>query len=601
MRSSRFSRMSLRRQLILLFCLVILIPLLLLLGILYANAQRTVENDLTYAILQTLDQLAINIQYRMSAIMFSSSYLARNTDLYSLLLSSSTSLGDQITETYKLRNMLESVSTNLDVYRLRLFVDTDHLFTRDGLNIFPLSAAQDEPWYSVMISNMDTAIWQSTYWMHYPLSESIPVISHIRILRVPGQYSRILGFVVQDVQQNTFQQILAAANLQDQISIGIVDASGYFLSSANSQLLNTLSPHAQALTSIPTGSVSGRLKSNGTTVLYSRLAHTDWFILADISSLDAMNTIFRTSTGSMLVIVCIVLLVFSLCVFVLMQLFAGHVYRKTNAIIASVRLLGLEGLRDEELPSNHLNVLEKSINTLISSIRGMMDSIYQEKLYAKDMELKLMQAQINPHFLYNAIDQIYWKAIQHNAPAIAQMLGALARYFRLSLHKGQDIVTLADEIALIQSYLTLQKSRFGYRFTADIHVDAALSDCCLPKMTLQPLVENALLHGILRKNEPGRLSIDARLDEGFVLCAVLDDGLGMTKAACLQLLSSEESTRGSSSYGLYSVNKRLGLFFGASCALQISSKEGEGTTVSFRMPMRTLEDSSQTASTSPRP
>ena len=587
--SRRFQNMSLRGQLTLLFCLLILIPLFVLLGFLYANAQKTVEQELAHAISQTLDQVSINIEYRMSQIMLSSSYLTRNTDLYPLLLSRSASLGEQITETYKLRSMLESVSTSLDVYRLRLFVDSEHLFTRDGLNIFPISEAAEEPWYHSMMENADPSAWQSTYWVHYPLNEHIPVISHVRILRMPGQYSRILGFVVQDVQQNTFQRILAAANLQDQISIGIVDASGHFLSSADPELLNTLSPNARAMSAIPEDSSSGSLKSDGTTLLYSRIAYTDWLILADISSLNAVNTIFRTSTGSMLVIVCIVLAVLSLCIFVLMQFFARRVYRKTDAIIASVRRLGLDGLREELPPFNHLNVLEKSINVLISSLKGMMDSIYQEKLYAKDMELRLLQAQINPHFLYNAIDQIYWKAMQHNAPAIAQMLSALARYFRLSLHKGQDVVTLADEIALINAYLTLQKSRFGNRFTADIRVDPKFSACLLPKMTLQPLVENALLHGILGKTEPGCLSIDVQQDGEHILCAVADNGIGMTQEVCARLLSGEEASKTPSGYGLYSVNKRLNLFFGASCALEVQSEVNKGTVVSFRMPVRLPE------------
>ena len=167
------------------------------------------------------------------------------------------------------------------------------------------------------------------------------------------------------------------------------------------------------------------------------------------------------------------------------------------------------------------------------------------------------------------------------------MLSALARYFRLSLHRGEDIVTIADEIELIKAYLNLQKSRFGMRFSADIDLQEGAQEYILPKMTLQPLVENALIHGILNvPDRTGVICVSVRKEGDRILCTVRDDGIGMSASLRARLLEEPTSNETGSGYGVYSVKERLRLVFGEDCRFEIASEEGKGTAVSFSIPMK---------------
>ena len=142
--------------------------------------------------------------------------------------------------------------------------------------------------------------------------------------------------------------------------------------------------------------------------------------------------------------------------------FTRQIDKKTSELVMSMDSMQIQH-KPSGQPAN-LTMLESSVNALVNRTVELMDEVYREKLNAKDMELKLLQAQINPHFLYNIIDTIYWMAMRRNAADIADMLSALAKYFRFSLNKGRDIVPIEDEIELAHAYIRLQRARFPGRF-----------------------------------------------------------------------------------------------------------------------------------------
>jgi two-component system sensor histidine kinase YesM len=186
-------------------------------------------------------------------------------------------------------------------------------------------------------------------------------------------------------------------------------------------------------------------------------------------------------------------------------------------------------------------------------------------------------------------------AIGHNMHDISQMIDALAKYFRLSLNKGRDMMTVADELTLAQVYLDIQKSRFLNTFDYRIETDPKVMSCIVPKLTLQPLVENALLHGIRKmKSKQGMIRIAASRQEDYLVLSVTDDGIGMEEERARLLLVEplrETQTEGvGSSYGIYNVNERIKLYAGESSGLSICSSPGQGTTVTIRIKLNhTLE------------
>lgn len=145
-----------------------------------------------------------------------------------------------------------------------------------------------------------------------------------------------------------------------------------------------------------------------------------------------------------------------------------------------------------------------------------MEETYQSKVQEREAQLRALQAQINPHFLYNTLDTINWIAIGHNAPEISNMINGLAKYFRLSLNKGRDLVSVTDELNLAKVYLEIQQSRFPKSFEVHFIIEDGLDDLEMPKLTLQPIVENALLHGIRKsKGKTGTILIGAKKRTGF--------------------------------------------------------------------------------------
>lgn len=579
--------LPLKRQVSLLFFLLVFIPLVLIYCFLYVQAHGFLQRDFTQNTLQTLRQMSLNIDNRLASVLDTSSYLARNTELYRILQSDPEDLETQISDTGRLRSILESASVNDNIYRIRLFLNSQQPYTRDRYNIFPMADAADLPWYAALDADSHFISWQETYPVRYPLNHDAYVISLVRVLRDPSHYDRVLGLLVQDIRQSTLQAVLDSAQIPELISIHLVSEAGHILSAPDTDILGTAHPYTQELAALPKEQLSGEIQMNGSSILYTRLASTGWLIAGVFCRPGALHGILNSAIGSWFLPVSALLLAFSLCAYLSLRLFARYINQKSKELLSSVSTLELDGLPALAGPDSHFGTLEQSIGGLILSVRDLLEKTYQDRLRAKDIELRLLQAQINPHFLYNALDVIYWKALQYNAQDVAQQISTLSRYFRLTLHKGEDIVSIGDEIQLINAYLSLQKGRFGSRFTARLDVPPALHAYRIPKLTLQPLVENALLHGILKQNASGHVDIVMWQSNGQITCRIQDDGIGMPAEKVRCLLDPLASPEEVSGYGLYSVNKRLMLFFGDAHGLHIHSKIGEGTTVSFTIPQQT--------------
>ena len=201
------------------------------------------------------------------------------------------------------------------------------------------------------------------------------------------------------------------------------------------------------------------------------------------------------------------------------------------------------------------------------------------------MELALLQSQINPHFLYNTLDTIIWLVETGKNEQAVEMVTSLSNFFRSSLSKGRDIITLGEEEIHVRSYLEIQQVRYRDILCYEIHVQPELRGCVLPKLTLQPLVENALYHGIKLRRGLGHILVDAAQEDGNVRICVRDDGAGMTPERLQQLrqsLDAEEQI----GFGLRTVYRQLRLLYGAQCSMELESEPNAGTAVTLRFPIR---------------
>ncbi len=241
---------------------------------------------------------------------------------------------------------------------------------------------------------------------------------------------------------------------------------------------------------------------------------------------------------------------------------------------------------------DEITELGMSFNIMIGKIKELLDSKMKEQQELKKAELRALQAQINPHFLYNTLDTIIWMAEAKQTSQVVEIVSALSRFFRISLSKGMDWITIGEEVERTRSYLTIQKMRYRDILDFKIEVEEIVTEYTVLKLILQPLVENALYHGIKNKRQGGTIWVRAlRKNEAEILLEVEDNGIGFTPDKLAQLRAELDDDSGDikleSGFGIGNVNKRIRLYYGKPYGLSVRSGYNTGTCVTLLIPAKT--------------
>jgi len=237
---------------------------------------------------------------------------------------------------------------------------------------------------------------------------------------------------------------------------------------------------------------------------------------------------------------------------------------------------------------SELDGLTDNLNIMAVKIQALIAENVREQQNLQKSEMKALQAQITPHFLYNTFDTIVWLAEEKKNDQVIDITRAFSSFFRISLNKGKDFLTVSEEFEHVKSYLTIQKIRYRDILDYEIEYMPEMADCQILKLLLQPLVENALYHGIKNKRGRGLLSVKGWRENNRLCFSVQDNGIGMTQEKLAnimkQISGSADPEDLNNVYGLYNVNKRLELYYDASTKLEITSQYQKGTTVYFSVP-----------------
>jgi len=243
---------------------------------------------------------------------------------------------------------------------------------------------------------------------------------------------------------------------------------------------------------------------------------------------------------------------------------------------------------------NHdeLSVLSNSFNNMASKLEQQVKSIRLEQENLRNMESKLLQAQINPHFLYNTLDTIIWLIEGDKNKEAIDIVVALSEFFRTVVSKGKDFITVREEVIHINSYLQIQQSRYKDILDYEINIPEDLYGYQILKLTLQPLIENSLYHGIKMLRARGKITITGEMVDEVMFFHVIDNGIGMDEAELNALRKEVEmpGSKQSTGFGLANVEKRIKLNYGNMYGLDIQSKKGEGTDIIIKIPARLLEN-----------
>lgn len=234
---------------------------------------------------------------------------------------------------------------------------------------------------------------------------------------------------------------------------------------------------------------------------------------------------------------------------------------------------------------DEIGQLVENFQSMTARIQEMINEKYEMGRAIKNAEFSALQAQINPHFLYNSLDLINCTALQQGVPQISDIIDALVSYYKISLSNGEDIITISQELKHASLYIDIQNLRFDKKTVLICDEPDWFSQYLIPKITFQPLIENAILHGILESDvESGEIHIEAKKNQSTLLLLIRDNGIGMSQKQLYELQNSSPKKKG---YGIKNVDERIKLLFGAEYGLTFSSIPGCGTTVTIRLPVIT--------------
>ena len=235
-----------------------------------------------------------------------------------------------------------------------------------------------------------------------------------------------------------------------------------------------------------------------------------------------------------------------------------------------------------------INSLSRSFNQLIQKIDNLLKKIKEDAKLQRQSEIKVLQAQINPHFLYNTLDALNWKALQHQDAEMTTLIRSLCDFYRISLSNGDEFIPIKDEIKHVECYLKIQSIRFKNQFTYDLEVEPHLLSMYCLKILLQPLIENAITHGLRPLDHPGEIHIRIFTQDNNIIMTVEDNGVGMSDQM-LNEVNNGLSNQALHKYGLYNINQRIRLTYGETYGIHIQSQINSGTKVTVTIPKIKVE------------
>jgi two-component system sensor histidine kinase YesM len=239
--------------------------------------------------------------------------------------------------------------------------------------------------------------------------------------------------------------------------------------------------------------------------------------------------------------------------------------------------------------NDEVGVLIYSVHNMANRINDMIHEQYSLEIKQKESQLQLLYQQINPHLLYNTLESIYWKSSLEGHSGSAEMIKDLSKLMRISLSRGRELITIEEELEHAKAYASLQQKRYEYGYTIRWAIEEDVLSCLIPKITLQPLIENAIIHGVINMGEDGEILVSASGNEGCVQLTVEDNGYKPADIADINRLLEDSDPEAGSGYGIRNVHKRIQLHFGSDFGLRYEARMPEGTRVIVVIPKRAAE------------
>lgn len=487
----------------------------------------------------------------------------------------------------EVRNLLlEYSAVYQDYLNIVLASSRGHYVSNDSYRIQKQDLSEEE-WYQDAIRAKGRPVVISSsigrnlqVWRNYSSDSYVSVAQGI----YENESSKLIGVVLIDLDKRSVQDLVGDITLGQTGFVFIMDSKGNVLYTPENKVVYRINP--VWFQGGESGSFKCRIQEMEYRIIYNQSEYTK---LTTVGLYDMGKTIegvsrVRSISVLLAVICCMVALLWSV-------LFSKTI---TTPISNLSRLMiraqtGDLTVRFDNHYRGEIGQLGDSFNAMVDKINELLLLVYQEQKQKREAEMKILQEQIKPHFLYNTLDSIQWMAKKYHAVDIVEIVRSLSNFFRISLSSGKEYITLREEMTLVLSYLEIQKFRYEDLFEYESDVDESLLDGMVPRLILQPLVENALYHGVKEsEQERGNIRICARREDEETFCVLVeDDGAGMSREECESingLLRAEVRSKDTRAFGVLNVHDRIRLSYGGAYGLYYEPRQGGGTIARVLLP-----------------
>lgn len=569
-------RLKIKQKLTLYFFVLIIISLLLVSTINSVLTTNSLEQQAMTYTEEVLSQVQRNIDL----------YIKNMEDVIWLI-----SNNDQVLGSLKQRNTGKgTIESQLGKYKKKypeiagiLIISKDYQVYSNDMSPLKRDFLTKEPWY------IKAKAEPSTYQM---FSAQVG-----RNIKLHGNYSadevvsiskaiydpltkEYLGVILIDLRSKVIKEVIDSVSFGKKGFVYVTDITGSKVYAPVNPIVYRIKQ--KWILSESSGFVRN-IKEGRYQIIHSYSEKTKWFIVGVFSLDETLKSVSKIQSYT--IIICLVVLALAASI----ALFFATSIAKPVARLQVLMKKAEEGdmdVRFELERDDEIGDLGKSFNAMIGEIKNLIELVYQEQQDKRDAELKMLQSQINPHFLYNTLDTIQWMALENDVDEIVDIIESLTKLFRIGLSKGKDLIPLGQEIQHVTSYLAIQQVRYEDRMTYRVDIDEDIMGVMVPKLILQPLVENSIYHGIKGKSGRGEIVISGKkLHEG-VLLEVRDDGAGIKRGKLAEIREglSHNIFENKVGYGMFNVNERLVLLYGKEHHLIVESVEGEGAKISIYVP-----------------
>lgn len=581
---------SLQAKLVLYFVITIIIPGLIFISLLFFSFYQTYRSKVVEFTTNTIGQVKQNIEYKLKSYEEITRDTVYSQPVQNLL--NGIHGGSESSSVDKLFSNLKTARK--DILSMKLFRKSRDLVYSS--NSFDTASAEkaDVGFYDLLDKSAGNLVFlglRKDYYMNSTLVFARKIKSES-----PSNFSQDTGYAVFYIDPASLQKIYEEVRPADSGYFFMTDRSGTIFGYTNELVTEPMiksEPRFSKLSKKDRQAFSIRYTGRDYLVIYEPTRLFELTVAGIIPYAEINSKLYPFIFYGF-----IFLFTYSALVLAVSSLIAFSITRplkKLEKLMAEVTTGENLNVHMNYKGKDEIAVLSDQFNRMICRLNELIHENYQVRLreselmfLEKEAQLNALQQQINPHFLYNTLDSIKWMAYKKGATEICDMTTALGKFFRGSIAKSKDFVTLSEEFDHLKNYLFIQELRYHGRFEVVWALDSSILTCKTAKLLLQPIVENAILHGLDSLEEGGRLTIKCYQSNGFNHIEITDNGMGMDEIRLSSLLAdlkAENSDPDKKSIGLRNVYRRLKLYFDNRFRFEVSSREGLGTTVTLSLPI----------------